>query len=407
LNGLIYGKAAPNNILDHRFTEYENMVKTALSFAESLGYNIVGASLADTDPTHPTLYMAYELRRDGEQSVVKLAVPLPDRNISFKIDGHRWIPTYQITDTPMFKKEADTIILQNTYCVLLLGNNMSLFKIKKKTWPVFLLLVQAEGSFDAVLDKLHISYTYSEKEEDGFINIPVCADSFITLTSQSSAITKLFLPFATDSEDLQFYKNAVLDYDSMEDVAKRALLLWQPENKINNLILTCKIVDNFMVPNGFFHKPFSMIDLLYFIYQNNITTEMREINDISKRRVRLGEWLLYKLAQQHKNNILKNSGDAGIFGEAIIQTLHTDERRILDDSVNPLGELCIMSRIIYNGPGGIGKNSCNPELRNLHESYKGVIDPMDTPTGDAIGVSQHIVPSAQVKFGTLKPAYGG
>lgn len=408
MNGLMYGQPAPNNIFEQRFREYYEMIDKARLFADLLGYVVTGTTLADTDPTHPTRYYTIDLRRrDGDEVVVRLSVPIPDRNIAFMVDGHRWIPVFQITDTPMFKKEADTIVLQNTYCVLLLSNNMSYFKIKKKVWPVFLFMVQAEGSFETVLDKLGVSYTYSNVEEDGLINIPVCVDTFITLSPNNGGSSKLFLPFVTFTDELKHFKEAVNDYDSQEDVAKRALSLWLSESKISNVIESAKIVDNFMVPNGFFDKPFSMMDMLYFIYVNNLTTEMREINDISRRRIRLGEWMLYKLAQQHKNNILKNgTNDIGIFGDAIIQTLHTDERRILDDSVNPLAELCIMSRIIYNGSGGISKKSCNPELRNLHLSYWGVIDPMDTPTGDAVGVSQHIVPSAQLINGTLRSSGG-
>jgi DNA-directed RNA polymerase beta subunit len=64
-----------------------------------------------------------------------------------------------------------------------------------------------------------------------------------------------------------------------------------------------------------------------------------------------------------------------------------------------------MSRVIYNGLGGIAKESCNPMLRNLHNSYFGKIDPMDTPTGDAVGVCQHIVPETILLNGKIFPTY--
>jgi DNA-directed RNA polymerase beta subunit len=155
-----------------------------------------------------------------------------------------------------------------------------------------------------------------------------------------------------------------------------------------------------MVPNGLFEGPFRAIDVLYFVLTTNYSLEQRDINDVNMRRVRLGEWLLYKLSQQHKKNILEDTNN--VFTNAVLDVLATDQRRILDDSVNPLGELCMMSRIIYNGLGGIAKESCNPTLRNLHDSYFGVIDPIDTPTGDAIGICQHIVPETILINGKLK-----
>ena len=90
-----------------------------------------------------------------------------------------------------------------------------------------------------------------------------------------------------------------------------------------------------------------------------------------------------------------------MFSDALIGVLTLDQRRILDDSVNPLGELCMFSRIIYNGPGGIAKESCSALVRNLHESYRGIIDPIDSPSGPAIGICQHLVPDCGFENGIL------
>ena len=245
-----------------------------------------------------------------------------------------------------------------------------------------------------------VEYTIESEKIDIGVNIPICDSTYINIKTENEKVIRMLAPFRYDTEESISYEEKILEYVTVEDTYGNILNAWRKENKNKNVIKAMSIVDNIMVPNGLFEGSFRAIDILYFVLTTDYALEQRDINDISMRRVRLGEWLLYKLAQQHKKNILEDTNN--VFSNAILDVLSIDQRRILDDGVNPLSELCMMSRIIYNGLGGIAKESCNPVLRNLHDSYYGIIDPIDTPTGDAIGISQHIVPETMFKDGKLQ-----
>ena len=412
INGLTYAKPPENNIFEERFRQYIQMQDTIIKMLKDMHYTIRDVNYLVSDPSNPTYSYVFEAvhdekLEDGSEKVITLLLPIPDRNISFVVSGIRWIPVFQITDLPIFKKsirfansDAMEVVLQNTYGLLILDSELAYYKVNKEFWPVFLLMVEIEKSYETVLEKLNVEYTIEAEKKDVGINIPICDSTYINIKTQNLKILHMLSPFIHQTKELEMFEEKIAEYATVEETFGKILDSWRTENKNKNVIKATSIVDNVMVPNGLFEGPFRAIDVLYYVLTTNYSLEQRDINDINMRRVRLGEWMLYKLSQQHKKNILEDT--TNVFSNAILDVLATDQRRILDDSVNPLGELCMMSRIIYNGLGGINKESCNPTLRNLHDSYYGVIDPIDTPTGDAIGICQHIVPETILINGKLK-----
>lgn len=403
MNKLTYYKPTEDNIFEERIRQYDALISTAVTLLNNMGYVVKGSVWVSTDPTHPT--QCYQrVAEDLEKNEVTLSIPILDRNVAFISGGHRWIPVFQISDVPYFRKQADEIIFHNTYCTLQTDADIRYFRItkdKNKKWPVLLLMAQAEGSIETVLEKLCVEYEISSDEVVGNINIPVCEDTYINIVPDNRKLMRIFAPFRYASNALTEYTNKIQEYSTMEESINSLLNIWIDNNKLAQTVKTVQLKDYVMVPNGVFSDPFNIIDLLYYVLKSNENIEEREINDVSKRRVRLAEWMVSKLSNQHKNNVLK--GNKNVFSDAIMDTINIDKRRVLDDSVNPLGELCIMSRIIYNGDGGISKESCSSLLRNLHDSYMCVIDPIDTPTGDSVGISQHIVPEVTLEKGILKP----
>lgn len=415
MNGLLYVKPPEKNIFEERLHQYISLQKTIIKILETIGYQYKNIEYIVSDPSNPTYgyimeFIHNEKNEDGSDKIAYLQIPILDKNLAFIIDGIRWIPVFQVADMPIFQKPVKNttkneleVIIQNTYGLLIMDSNMAYYKINKSYWPTFLLLVAVEKSYDDVLNRLGVKYTY-ESEKLGYgINIPICDETFINIQTDNDKLKHFFSPFITQTQILDQYEEAILEYTSVEETYDILLETWFSDSKNKNIIYVVNIVDNIMVPNGLFDKPFKIIDIIYYLLTTNYKMDTRDINDISKRRVRLSEWLLYKLTQQHKKNIIENT--TNVFNNAILDVLATDQRRILDDSVNPLAELCMMSRIIYNGLGGISKESSNPKLRNLHDSYYGVIDPIDTPTGDAIGICQHIVPETILHNGILQNIY--
>ena len=85
-----------------------------------------------------------------------------------------------------------------------------------------------------------------------------------------------------------------------------------------------------------------------------------------------------------------------------------DSRKVLTDiktsqnvqnfeSINPLEELSFLTRITPVGIGGIPNLEAMPEIaRNIHSSYFGNIDPLESPEGPNIGIQQHLTVGAEI-----------
>lgn len=398
LNNLIYATGIPDNIFEYRLKEYDNMmcIKDMLT---DLGYEIVNIDYMTSDPTNPSYYYEWILKSPTGNKE-KLYVPDIDKTVSFISSGIRWIPLFQIADPVLFRKK-NNIFVHNTYITLMLDLEFKYFNIGDSSIPVLLLLLDTEQNIDVLMNRLNITeWNMVDEPILENINIPFKENLYISININScnDKVKRLFKPFSNMmSKQYQIFKTKVFKAKNQHHISY--LQAWC-DNKLENITSLFKILD-YVQPCEWLTNPFSMFDLICCIYTNpdiSFNIPEREINDVSKRIVRLN-WLLYKFNKQYAKNMIGEISK--IYDNSLVDVLNTDQRRILDDTLNPLSELSLMSRIVYNGPGGIKKESTNSRIRNLHDSYFGVISPIDTPTGQSIGISQHIVPEAKLINGKL------
>ena len=127
----------------------------------------------------------------------------------------------------------------------------------------------------------------------------------------------------------------------------------------------------------------SIFDMLIDHIKNNvIIPDCYNIANISQKDIRFMEWLALKLSS------VSSYPEQNI----IMETSKTEQKRIYNNSVNPVTELSMMSRVNLFGKGAIPLEACSPHLRNLHDSYMGVIDSVDSSSGRNIGIALHLVP---------------
>ena len=395
-------KTPKENIYEIRKHQIDTVETISKNILASTGYSLFKYSnIRCEDPTAPTYYRILSAEQLGlveEGSPKKATIKIPlYRNSYYTVSGNRYIPVFQISDIPIFNKSQNTIIVHNTYCTLVFDSDITEFRIGNESWPLILLLLKYD-----LLPADSYYFTFDTAEEKVYLSVGNnCYINF------KETLGDLLTPLL-DKDKIHAFEVKASEYSNLEDVLNDCLSIWNKSNKISKILSVIEIKDHIMVPNGIFDTAYSGLDLVKYLVEHRDKykhLELREINDISQRRARLAEWLCYKLAQQSKTNKKKKSSN--IFTDALISVLTLDQRRILDDSVNPLGELCMMSRIIYNGPGGIAKESCSALVRNLHESYRGIIDPIDSPAGQAIGICQHLVPDCGIENGILTPSKSG
>lgn len=408
MNGLRLYQAAPSNIFDERQKQYKAAIHSAIQIIEAQGFRL------NSGPKHfvchdyamPTCYRLYTfVGKDDASKVMELKVPVVDKALSFECNGNRWIPIFQLCDIPIFLNETtNRVVMYNTYMTLELvcHSNYSMMFMNYKQWPVLLFLMASLG-IESALDTLQCKYVFIDRESSvdrGYLaRIPITCDQDILILDIPEYFKMLLNPFNAQTNSYHRFVNKVREYATFEEVQEILMTAWEADNRVANLVKHATIIDYATLQNGIFDKPVSMVELLIGFYTMSINVENRKINDISRRRVRLGEWLLYKLSQQYRYNLVND--EKKVSTDAILETISMDSRRMIDDCVNPLSELSLMTRITLNGSGGIIKESCNAAVRNLHDSYKGCIDPIDTPSGESIGLSQHIVPTALIQKGLL------
>jgi DNA-directed RNA polymerase beta subunit len=60
----------------------------------------------------------------------------------------------------------------------------------------------------------------------------------------------------------------------------------------------------------------------------------------------------------------------------------------LREYVNPVEDITSRSRLDWRGQGGIIERAVTMDQRGLHDSYRGLVDPVDTSEGELVGVTQ-------------------
>lgn len=397
MNGLKYKKPNPQNIFEDRKKQYAIMTQTILDVLSCLGYEIDPEIYTiSSDPTNRTFACEIKAKNDTEEVCIR--VPIPDNNVAFLMSGNRWIPIYQFCDQPIFKRDQD-IILRTAGCSAYIDSELQYIKIGDKRYPIILALFHM---FDIpeTLGKLNICYYLDEVPNDECICIKTHYNGWINIHKDSvnSNTLSMLSVFDIDSDNLNIYNSNVNTLSECDGT--KLIEYWGDSKPIKNLVKLMAIPDFFILENKYFKPPFNSFDLLFHILITNMSVDEIDMNDINNKRIRLGEWLLTKLARQYKQGLVSNKDT--LYSNSIMDVLNVDQRRVLDEFVNPLTELSSMSRVIYYGPEGISKESCCSELRNLSESYYGKIDPIDGPSGENIGIAQSIVVETIIENGVLQ-----
>lgn len=131
-------------------------------------------------------------------------------------------------------------------------------------------------------------------------------------------------------------------------------------------------------------------------------------NDISNQRIRNSEVLVHLAQKQilaaytvYKEQVLSGNSEAklNITPTKVLSDFLMTELVVDMEYANPIEEMSTMTRISPVGKkvGGIpDKRAIHNDARNLHESYFGNIDPLDTPESDNIGIVQQLTIDALI-----------
>ena len=148
--------------------------------------------------------------------------------------------------------------------------------------------------------------------------------------------------------------------------------------------------------------PIELNNIMKYMSQKTVIGFVQARNDLTNQRIRNSEVLVH-LAQKQilaaytnfKEQVLAGNKNAQfqIVPTKVISDFINSEIVVNMEYGNPLEELATLSKVSPVGKsiGGIpGKEAVQMEARNVHESYYGNIDPLDTPEGPNIGITQQL-----------------
>lgn len=148
--------------------------------------------------------------------------------------------------------------------------------------------------------------------------------------------------------------------------------------------------------------PSTLKEIMYYMSLKVIEGFVQDRNDITNQRIRGSEVIVHLLQKQilasytiYKQQVLSGNKKAKfeINQTKVLSDFNRSEIVANMEYANPVEEMAVMTRISPVGKNISGipdKQAIQTEARNVHSSYYGNIDPLDTPEGEMIGISQQL-----------------
>lgn len=152
--------------------------------------------------------------------------------------------------------------------------------------------------------------------------------------------------------------------------------------------------------------PTELDKIIKYISVGVVEGRVDDRNSLDKQRVRTSEVFIEIISSQINsgyNEFLekRRAGDENAKFElhptkAYSEVITSQNVQLLE-SINPIEELSMMTRVIPIGIGGIpDKRAISEKAMNIHYTYFGNIDPLETPNSEAVGILQHLTVGASI-----------
>lgn len=363
------------------------------------------------------------LDKEKHKHKIKVEIPRIDPITgTFRVNGQRKCLINQIVLCPItFPKKLEGRF-ESSYSVFRIRSkrtrtNKYLEIFIANSWlPISVLLFYSFG-FEETLKKYGIKYKINNekpKKDDYAVKIDkdkYCYFEFVNNELKEELI-KSFMIVKVDSFKIQ------QEFGSREFFND---LIIRITGKVNSTFLIQSNLENIVDPvaqqvliNQ--QLPSTLQDIIYYMTIKILSGYVQDRNDLANERIRGSEVLVHLLQKQiltaytiYKQQILSGNKKAKfeINQTKLLSEFIRSEIVSNMEYANPVEEMSVMTRISPVGKaiGGIpDERAIQNEARNIHPSYYGNIDPLDTPEGGMVGISQQltidaVVTSARGLFG--------
>lgn len=345
----------------------------------------------------------------GNKHLVKIQIPLIDpKTGTFRVNGRRKCLINQLVLCPIsFPKKYDSRF-ESSYShfhIYSKKGKKSVLTIYLGSYrlPLFVLICYYLG-LDKVESMYKFSHTISSKDSKEKPSTKLSSGEYVIFDNIDTDLKEeLVNSFSLAKPDS--YKNELIEeFGSKKYFEKLIILLtgtrnsvWVIQQILNNVVdpVSKQVLINKQLPSD-------LSDIMKYMASRTVIGFEENRNDLANQRIRNSEILVHLIQKQilaaytdYRKQVLSGNKQA----QFIINPTKTlrdfiNSEIVVDmEYANPAEEMATISRISPVGSqvGGIpSKISVNTQSRNIHPSYFGNIDPIDTPEGANIGVVQQL-----------------
>lgn len=369
-----------NNIIDFRRKEYqeiENKIRECIKVVEEetdfilekfdISFSPEKNSIDKTLKNKISLVFK-STKKNSKTIDLSMFLPIYD-NDKFIINGFEKIPYFQMLDVPFrITDEFITIKLSMASISFAPYKETNGFKFYinflGKKCPASLIF------YYFLKDKV---FDYQPNDGHPFYNEFI--EELHTVGTESSEID--------DSDLIQEIGKYISDVDIY--------------NKGDDFLYAIKIAPKIdILHTRFFHtENKNLIEEFLYILQNNISYDDLDLRNKWIRSESFTALIISKLFEfmihnrRHKPRFKVNK-------QFLLSHCNQNPTIQYDFSINPIDYYTKLLRVSLIGPNSFNRDNIPPKFRDLHESFYGRIDPVDTPDRENCGVIQSLIPSVNV-----------
>ena len=430
----------PSQILFKRKLDYENLTNVIVEMFKVLEHKKYPLVLerikkVEKEPSVSVLNRTDLVTYDvvlrgykGKKIIVKFDLPKMDEHGFFTLYGKKRIIVNQLVTNPIFFFKPYTGSFLSSYSMITVYSKTTVrgsflyIHMAGEKYPLLLILCLKE-KFSKVLKDYGVTVSLKGKIDpntltpnDIVLKLSTNKNLVFTCNTEEgrqlvnafSICKKYFKNFKFEDEDeliklldsTNFWEEAVINYVGNRNILFVIDQIWK------NIVMLTE--ENVLKSKGL---PYKLYDIIRYISSKLVTGYVDDRNSLSNQRCRTFEIIANLLLKQilaayneYENNIEMGSSDPQFkfTRTKVLTDIVTSQNIQLVENINPLEELAVKTRITPVGIGGIANAEEMPNSAlNIHPTYYGNIDPLETPDGPNIGIQQHLSLGA-----SMDSAYG-
>jgi len=353
--------------------------------------------------------------KKGKNHTVRIQIPKINKDGTFFINGKRKCLINQIYQLPIQFPKPFEAKFESSYSMFYIYSKhlakVNYLQIFMGTYKLPLSIVMFYGfGFDIVLKKFDIKYMVQDEAPpkdtkyvlkiDGKYYIFHNIHKEVQIQFINSLLREDLNGIANDS--IELFSKAFFSKFIIKDTG-RVNSVYLIQNNFDNIV--DNISKSILASKGY---PTKLADIMYYMSVGAVEGYTIKRNDLDNQRIRSSEIISHLLQKEvltaytiYKEKYLAGNEDAKF---EMAETKLLSEFSMAEivanmEYANPIEELSVMTRVspIGKNIGGVpNKDTITLEGRSLHKTYFGNIDPVDTPEGPGVGVTQHLAIGAAI-----------